>query len=110
NSAAAMPSAATNAPAAAAPPASADPTPDPAGTATGMAVDAQAPNGTFIVTAPTELSGDDLKDTNKVAAFKDAKKVFDDYTAQVAKEPLALKLADSVGHNRVAINFMWTLV
>src|SRR5262249_37597298 len=25
-------------------------------------------------------------------------------------EPLAVKLSDSVGHNRVAINFMWTLV
>ncbi|HEX3799889.1 MAG TPA: ammonium transporter [Verrucomicrobiae bacterium] len=101
--------AATNAPAAAAP-APAGPTPDPGGTATGMAVDAQAPNGTFIVTAPSDLSSDDKKDTNKVSAFNDAKKAFDDYTAQSAKEPLAVKLADSVGHNRVAINFMWTLV
>ena len=46
-----------------------------------------------------------LEDTNKVAVFKDAKKAFDDYTAQAAKEPLAVKLADAVGHNRVAINF-----
>src|SRR5258707_13143074 len=108
---AAMPGmAATNAPAAAAASASTEPKPDPAGTATGMAVDAQAPNGTFIVNAPTGLTGDDLKDTNKVAAYKDAKKAFDDYTAQAKVEPLAVKLADSVGHNRVAINFMWTLV
>src|SRR5471032_821968 len=83
-----------------------DPKPDPAGTATGVASDVPG----FVVTAPAELSADDKKDKNKVAAFKDAKKAFDDYTAQVAKEPLALKLADSVGHNRVAINFMWTLV
>jgi Amt family ammonium transporter len=98
---------ATNAPAAAAP---SGPTPDPAGTATGLSVDAQSPNGTFIVNAPAELSGDDLKDTNKVAAYKDAKKAFDDYTAQAKLEPLAVKLSDSVGHNRVAINFMWTLI
>ncbi len=26
------------------------------------------------------------------------------------KEPLAAKLADVIGHNRIAINFMWTLV
>jgi Amt family ammonium transporter len=56
------------------------------------------------------LSGDDLKDTNKVAAYKDAKKAFDDYTAQSKLEPLAVKLSDSVGHNRVAVNFMWTLI
>ena len=45
-----------------------------------------------------------------MAAYKDAKKAFDDYTAQAKLEPLAVKLSDSVGHNRVAINFMWTLV
>jgi Amt family ammonium transporter len=91
-------------------PAPSGPTPDPAGTATGLSVDAQSPNGTFIVTAPAELAGDDLKDTNKVAAYTDAKKAFDDYTTQAKLEPLAVKLSDSVGHNRVAINFMWTLV
>ena len=37
------------------------------------------------------------------------KKAFDDYQAQAAKEPLAVKLADSVGHVRVATNFAWTL-
>ena len=56
------------------------------------------------------MTGDDLKDTNKVAAYTDAKKAFDDYTSQAKLEPLAVKLSDSVGHNRVAINFMWTLV
>jgi Amt family ammonium transporter len=87
-----------------------DPKPDPAGTATGMAVDAQSPSGTFIVTAPSDLSADDKKDADKVKAFNDAKKAFDDYSAQARTEPLAVKLADSVGHNRVAINFTWTLV
>jgi Amt family ammonium transporter len=87
-----------------------DPKPDPAGTATGMAVDAQNPGGTFLVTAPSDLSADDKKDKDKVKAFDDAKKAFDDFTAQSKAEPLAMKLADSVGHNRVAINFEWTLI
>src|SRR6266478_4846625 len=107
NAAAAGAAAATNAAAAAAP---TEPKPDPAGTATGLSSDAQAPNGTFVVSAPTELSADDMKDTNKVAAYKDAKKAFDDYTARAKLEPLPVKLSDSVGHNRVAINFVWTLV
>jgi Amt family ammonium transporter len=100
----------TNAPAADTNAPAPGPTPDPAGTATGMSVDAQSPAGTFIVTAPSDLSADDMKDTNKVATYKDAKKAFDDYTAQAKLEPLAVKLSDSVGHNRVAINFMWTLI
>ncbi len=104
----------TNAPAAAAPaaaPASTDPKPDPAGIATGASADAQDAGGNhFVVSEPTALTGDDLKDTNKVAAYTDAKKSFDDYTSQAKLEPLAVKLSDSVGHNRVAINFMWTLV
>src|SRR6266404_969790 len=105
----------TNAPAAAvagtnAPAADTTPKPDPAGTATGLSVDAQAPNGTFVVTAPAELSADDKKDPAKVKKYADDKKAFDDYTAQAKLEPLAVKLSDSVGHNRVAINFMWTLV
>src|SRR5205823_2259663 len=42
--------------------------------------------------------------------FDEKKKAFDEYTAQIAKEPLALKLAKAVGHNRVSINMMWTLI
>jgi Amt family ammonium transporter len=86
-----------------------DPKPDPSGTATGMAVDAQSPSGTFQVSAPSDLSADDKKDADKVKAYNDAKKASDDFTKQSAAEPLAVKLADSVGHNRVAINFEWTL-
>ncbi|MEY2467158.1 MAG: ammonium transporter, Amt family [Verrucomicrobiota bacterium] len=99
----------TNAPAAdtnAAAAATTDPATDPAGLTTGKASDVPG----FIVSAPTELAGDDLKDTNKVATYTDAKKAADDYAAQAKLEPLAVKLADGVGHNRVAINFMWTLI
>ena len=103
------PDAGTNTPAAAAP-TDTGPKPDPAGTATGMSVDAQSPAGTFVATAPAELSADDKKDPAKVKTYNDAKKAYDDYTAQAKVEPLAVKLSDSVGHNRVAINFMWTLI
>jgi Amt family ammonium transporter len=98
----------TNAPAA---PADSTPKPDPAGTASGASADAQDAGGThFVVSAPTDLSDDDKKDPAKVKKFAEDKKAFDDYTAQAKLEPLAVKLSDSVGHNRVAINFMWTLV
>ena len=86
-----------------------DPKPDPSGTATGMAVDAQSPAGTFQVSAPSDLSADDKKDPDKLKAYNDAKKASDDFVKQSAAEPLAVKLADAVGHNRVAINFEWTL-
>jgi len=83
-----------------------DPKPDPNGGATGVAADVPG----FVVSAPAELSADDKKDKDKVKAYDEAKKAFDDYTKQTSVEPLAVKLADGVGHNRVAINFMWTLV
>src|SRR5207249_1527366 len=41
--------------------------------------------------------------------YEKSKKDFDEFQAQAAKEPLAVKLADSVGHIRVATNFAWTL-
>ena len=83
-----------------------DPKPDPNGGSTGVAADVPG----FVVSAPADLSADDKKDKDKVKAYDDAKKAFDDYTKAAAIEPLAVKLADGVGHNRVAINFMWTLV
>src|SRR5882724_4064097 len=87
------------------------PKPDPSGTATGNASDVQDAGGThFVVSAPADLSDDDKKDPAKVKAFDDAKKAFDEYTAKSKAEPLAVQLADAVGHNRVAINFTWTLV
>ena len=78
-----------------------DPKPDPAGIATGdktTAVDAGG--NSFVVTEPTEKKDPD---------YATKKKAFDEYQAQAAKEPLAVKLADSVGHVRVATNFAWTL-
>src|SRR5205823_12140424 len=88
---------------------------DPGGGATGTISDASGVAGSytyqpFQLTAPAELSADDKKDTNKVAAYNDAKKAFDEYTAQAKAEPLAVKLADAVGHNRISVNFVWTLV
>jgi Amt family ammonium transporter len=83
-----------------------DPKPDPAGTATGTISDVPG----FIVNAPADLSAEDKKDAAKMKAYDDAKKAADDYASQAKLEPLAVKLADGVGHNRVAINFTWTLV
>jgi len=77
------------------------PKPDPAGTATGdktTAVDAAG--NPFVPVEPTDKTAPD---------YAANKKAFDDYQAQAAKEPLAVKLADSVGHVRVATNFAWTL-
>src|SRR5215471_3984901 len=62
----AMAAATTNAPAA-----DTGPKPDPAGTATGMSVDAQSPAGTFVTTAPADLSEDDKKNPDKVKAYND---------------------------------------
>jgi len=77
------------------------PKPDPAGTATGDKTSAvDAAGNPFVVPEPTDKNAPD---------YAKNKKDFDDYQAQAAKEPLAAKLADSVGHVRVATNFAWTL-
>ncbi|MBF0497011.1 MAG: ammonium transporter, partial [Deltaproteobacteria bacterium] len=34
----------------------------------------------------------------------------DDMKKMATTEPLAVKLADVIGHNRIAINFVWTLI
>jgi len=76
--------------------------PDPAGTATGdRASAADAAGNPFVVPEPTDPSA---------AGYAKLKKDFDEYQAQAAREPLALKLADDVGHTRIATNFSWTLV
>src|ERR1700676_222998 len=77
------------------------PKPDPAGTATGdksAAVDAAG--NPFVAPEPTDKTAPD---------YVEKKKAFDEYQAQAAKDPLAVKLADSVGHTRVGTNFAWTL-
>jgi Amt family ammonium transporter len=79
-----------------------EPAPDPAGIATGdksNAVDAGG-NG-FVVSEPTDTKAPD---------YADKKAAFDAYKDQATKEPLAVKLADSVGHVRIATNFSWTLL
>ena len=81
--------------------AASDTPPDPAGIATGdksTAVDAAG--NPFVVPEPTDTADPD---------YAAKKKAFDDYQAEAAREPLAVKLADSVGHVRVATNAGWTL-
>jgi Amt family ammonium transporter len=78
------------------------PAPDPAGTATGDKTSTtDAAGNAFVVAAPTDPNAPD---------YAQKKKDYDDYQAQLAKEPLAAKLADHVGHLRVATNFSWTLL
>jgi Amt family ammonium transporter len=60
------------------------PVADPSGTATGVAADVAG-------VSPNAPSADDLKN-------------------MATTEPLAAKVADAVGHNRVAINFVWILL
>jgi ammonium transporter, Amt family len=78
-----------------------DPKPDPAGIATGdKTTVVDAGGNSFVVPEPADKTDPD---------YAAKKKAFDDYQAQAAKEPLAVKLADSVGHVRLATNFAWTL-
>jgi Amt family ammonium transporter len=83
-----------------------DPKGDPNGGATGTISDLSG----FVPAAPAELSADDKKDKDKVKAYDDAKKAADDYAAAAKTETIAVKLADQVGKNRVAVNIMWTLI
>jgi Amt family ammonium transporter len=78
------------------------PQPDPAGAATGdknSVVDAAG--NPFVVPEPTDPTSPD---------YAKNKKAFDEFQAQAAREPLALKLADGVGHDRIGTNFSWTLL
>jgi Amt family ammonium transporter len=76
--------------------------PDPAGIATGdKSAVSDAAGNPLVVPEPTDKTAPD---------YQQNKKAFDDYQAQAAKEPIALRLADSVGHMRIATNFSWTLL
>ncbi|MFZ3216600.1 MAG: ammonium transporter [Candidatus Acidiferrales bacterium] len=76
--------------------------PDPAGTATGDRSSAtDAAGNPFVVPEPTDPGAPD---------YAKNKKDYDEYQTQAAREPLALKLADDVGHTRIATNFSWTLL
>jgi ammonium transporter, Amt family len=75
---------------------------DPAGIATGdKTTTFDAGGNAFVITEPTDKTAPD---------YAKNKKAFDDFQAQAAKEPLTVKLADNVGHLRIAINFTWTLL
>ena len=77
------------------------PKPDPAGTATGdKAAAVDAAGNPFVVAEPTDKAAPD---------YVQNKKSFDDYQTQATREPLAVKLADTVGHVRIATNMAWTL-
>lgn len=78
-----------------------DAKPDPSGASTGDRSNVQDAGGnSFVVPAPTDPSAPD---------YAESKKAFDAYQEQVAREPLAAKLADDVGHVRLGTNFAWTL-
>src|SRR5262245_26333015 len=78
-----------------------EPKPDPAGVATGDRTSVYDAGGTaFVVAEPTDRTAAD---------YGDKKRAFDEYQAQAEKEPLAAKLADGLGHLRVATNVAWTL-
>jgi len=78
------------------------PKPDPAGIATGDKTNViDAAGNSFVVAEPT-----DPKDPDYATKKKD----YEEYQAQAAKEPLAVKLADTVGHVRIGSNFSWTLL
>src|SRR6202451_528429 len=73
------------------------PKPDPSGVATGDKTSVvDAAGNPFVVADPTDKTAPD---------YAANKKAFDEYQAQAAKEPLAAKLADGVGHVRIATNF-----
>src|ERR1700724_917296 len=77
------------------------PNPDRAGTATGdksAAVDAAG--NPFVVPEPTDKTAPD---------YVEKKKAYDEFQAAALKEPLAVKLADGVGHVRIGANSSWTL-
>ena len=81
--------------------AQAAPAPDPAGIATGDKANVTDAAGTaFVVAEPTDKSAPD---------YAEKKRAYDEFQAAAQKEPLAMKLADGVGHVKIATNTAWTL-
>src|SRR5215831_19851980 len=77
------------------------PRPDPAGTATGGKSQVYAADRTpFVVAEPSDPSAPD---------YEQQKKAYAEFRAEAAREPLAMRLADAVGHLRTGANFAWTL-
>lgn len=74
---------------------------DPAGDKTGNIADVRDAQGNpFAVPEPSPNSAD----------YVEQKRQYDAYQRQAQVEPLAIRLADGVGQNRVAINMMWILI
>src|SRR5205085_4839980 len=74
--------------------------PDPAGVATGDKTSVvDAAGNSFAPAAPDPSDPD----------YAHKKKAYDEFQAQLAREPLTAKLADAVGHVRIATNAAWTL-
>src|SRR5215470_7619582 len=85
----------------AAAPAAPAPKPDPGGIVTGDRSNViDAGGNSFLVSEPTDKSDPD---------YAKKRKEFEEFQAQAAKEPLTLRLADTVGRVRIATNFTWTL-
>jgi Amt family ammonium transporter len=78
-----------------------EPAPDPAGIATGDRTSVTDAGGTpFVPPDPGDPSAPD---------YATKKKAYDEFRAAAEKEPLTMKLADSVGHVKIATNTAWTL-
>jgi Amt family ammonium transporter len=98
-----------------APPVPSGPHPDPGGTKTGDAAFAFDASGSLVF--PTEPRKPERREFADGRAFEEAmkkyaedEKAYEDYLEQAKKEPLVLKLANAVGHNRAGINMTWILV
>ena len=77
------------------------PVPDPAGIATGDKSNVtDAAGNSFLVSEPTDKSAPD---------YAEKKRAYDEFQAAAQREPLAMKLADGVGHVKIATNTGWTL-
>jgi len=75
--------------------------PDPAGIATGdKTTVVDGAGNPFVVPEPTDKRAPD---------YEKQRKAFEEFQAQAAKEPLTMKLAETVGHVRIGTNFAWTL-
>ena len=75
--------------------------PDPAGIATGdKTTVVDGAGNPFVVPEPTDKKAPD---------YEKQRKAFEEFQAQAAKEPLTMKLAETVGHVRIGTNFAWTL-
>jgi ammonium transporter, Amt family len=85
----------------------------PAGEATASAPGLAAHSATVLPATPglkPDPSGTNTGGAADVAGATANGPTAADLKNLAANEPLALKLADVIGHNRIALNFMWTLI